>query len=178
MGKRSRKRGGGGTEVAASATTRAERDAARQRRAQALERSRGEGRPARKPRPGRTSYEDRPPAPWGSFPLVELCVLVGIVLLVGGFIVRGERGATMIVGGMALASLAGLELSIREHFAGFRSHTTLLAGAVGFVALALTFWLSHDRLVMVLAGATVFLGAFLVLRQVFVRRSGGVGFRR
>src|SRR3954468_21088273 len=177
MGKRSRKRGGG-TDVAPAPTTRAERDAARRRRAQALEQRRADGAPVRKRRPGRTSFEDRPPAPWGSFPLVELCVLLGIVLLVAGFVVRGERGATMIVGGMALASLAGLELSIREHFAGFRSHTTLLAGAVGFAALALTYWLSRDRVLMLLVAAAVFLGAFLVFRQVFVRRSGGVGFRR
>jgi hypothetical protein len=177
MGKRSRKRGGG-VDVAASPTTRAERDAARRRRAEALARTSADGKPARKPRPGRTSFEDRPPAPWGSFPLVELCVLVGIVLLVAGFVVRGERGASMIIGGMALASLAGLELSIREHFAGFRSHTTLLAGAVGFAALALTFYLTGDRVLMLTAAVVVGLGAFIVLRQVFVRRSGGVGFRR
>src|ERR687884_2289937 len=104
MGKRSRKRG----DIEASPTTRAERDAARRRRAEALARREAHGRTgARRPRPGRTSFEDRPPAPWGNFPLVELCVLLGIVLMVAGFVVRGERGATMIVGGMALASLAG-----------------------------------------------------------------------
>ena len=38
----------------------------------------------------------------------------------------------MLIGtGLALGSLAGLELSIREHFAGYRSHTLLLAGAAG-----------------------------------------------
>src|SRR4051812_23338890 len=132
MGKRSRQRGGG-ADVAASPTTRGERDAARRRRSEALAQQSAEGRPARRRRPGRTSFEDRPPAPWGSFPLVELSVLVGIVLLVAGFIVRGERGATMVIGGMALASLAGLELSIREHVAGFRAHPTLLAGGGGAV---------------------------------------------
>src|SRR4051794_29163447 len=176
MGKRSRKRGG--VDVATGPTHRAERAAPRRRRAEAVARAQSGDRPARKARPGRTSFEDRPPAPWGSFPLVELCVLVGIVLLVAGFIVRGERGASMIIGGMALASLAGLELSIREHFAGFRSHTTLLAGAVGFAALALTFYVTRDRVLMLPVAAVVFGGAFLVLRQVFVRRSGGVGFRR
>ena len=34
----------------------------------------------------------------------------------------------MIAAGVALASLAGLELSIREHLAGYRSHSTVLAG--------------------------------------------------
>src|SRR3954447_20688966 len=129
MGKRSRKRG----DVEASLTTRAERDAARARRAEAARRSQEHG--GRRPRTGRTSIDDRPPAPWGSFPLVELVVFVGIVLLVVGFIMRGERGVTMIIAGMALASLGGLELSIREHFAGFRSHTSLLAGAIALAAI-------------------------------------------
>jgi hypothetical protein len=177
MGKRSRKRGGG-VDVATSPTSRAERDEARRRRAEAVERAKADGRPARKRRPGKTSFEDRPPAPWGSFPLVELSVLVGIILLVAGFVVRGERGITMVLGGMALASLGGLELSIREHFAGFRSHTTLLAGAIALAAMAATYFSTKDRIVVLLVGVAVFLGAFLLMRQVFVRRSGGVGFRR
>jgi hypothetical protein len=175
MGKRSRKR----VDVEASATSRAERDAARVRRAEALEKRRAEGRDTRKPRPGRSSVDDRPPAPWGNFPLVELTVFVGIVLLVVGFIIRGDRGVTMIIGGMALASLGGLELSIREHFAGFRSHTTLLAGAVALAAIGATYLLSDkDQIVMVSAAAIAFIGAFFVFRRVFVHRSGGVAFRR
>src|SRR4051812_25049343 len=115
MGKRSRKR----ADVVASPTTRAERDAARARRAAAAQRSKEQGAP--RARPGRTSIDDRPPAPWGSFPLVELVVLLALILIVAGVIVRGERGATMIIGGLVLGSLGGLELSIREHFGGFRS---------------------------------------------------------
>jgi hypothetical protein len=174
MGKRSRKR----VDVETSATSRAERDAARVRRAEALEKRRAEGRDTRKPRPGRSSIDDRPPAPWGSFPLVEITVFVGIVLLVVGFIIRGDQGVTMIIGGMALASLGGLELSIREHFAGFRSHTTLLAGAVALAAIGATYLLSKDQLAMVSAAAIAFIGGFFVFRRVFVHRSGGVAFRR
>src|SRR5690348_10264631 len=103
MGKRSRKR----VEVEDSPTSRAERDAARARRAAAAERSK-EQRGGSRAKPGRTSIDDRPPAPWGSFPLVELVVLLALLLLVTGFIVRGERGATMIIGGLALGSLAGI----------------------------------------------------------------------
>jgi hypothetical protein len=175
MGKRSRKRG----DVAVSETTRAERDAARQRRAAEMARRQAEGRPTRKARPGRTSFEDRPPAPWGNFPLVEITVLVGIVLLVAGFIVRGERGITMVIGGMALASLGGLELSIREHFAGFRSHTTLLAGAVALAVIGATYLVGDkNQVAMVVAGALTFIGAFMVFRRVFVAKSGGMAFRR
>ena len=176
MGKIIRKRGG--VDVVDSHKTRSYRDEARRRRAEAVERARTEGKPARKPRPGRTSFEDRPPAPWGNFPLVELCILIGIILLVAGFVVRGERGITMVIGGMALASLGGLELSIREHIAGFRSHTTLLSGAIALGAMAVTYFTAREQVVVLLVGVTVFLGAFLVMRQVFVRRSGGVSFKR
>jgi hypothetical protein len=111
--------------------------------------------------------------------LVELTVLVGIVLLVAGFVVRGERGITMVIGGLALASLGGLELSIREHFAGFRSHTTLLAGAVALAAIGATYLLSDkNQIAMLSAAAIAFLGAFLLFRRVFIHRSGGVAFRR
>src|SRR5439155_15332426 len=82
MGRRSRKRGvpeRSGAGVAASSTSRAERDEARQRRAEAM--SRGESPAPRRRRPGKTSFEDRPPAPWGKFPLVEIVVLIALVLL-------------------------------------------------------------------------------------------------
>ncbi len=170
MGKRSRKRG----DVAASTTTRAERDAARERRAAAL--AREESAPRR--RPGKTSFEDRPPAPWGNFPLVELVILIGIVLLVSGFFVQGERGATMIIAGLALASLAGLELTIREHFAGFRSHTTLLAGAVAAVAIAAAYFATRDRFIALGVAVVAFAAAFWLFRRAFAKRTGGLAFRR
>ena len=173
MGKRSRKR----VEVEASPTSRAQRDAARARRAAAAERSKEQGARS-KPKPGRTSIDDRPPAPWGSFPLVELVVLLALILLVAGFIVRGERGATMVIGGLALGSLAGIELSIREHFGGFRSHTTLLAAVTAFAAGALTYVITRDRTAPIIAAAVVCMPAFWIYRQVFTRRTGGVGVRR
>jgi hypothetical protein len=172
MGKRSRKRG----DIEASATTRAERDAARARRAEALRRS--EHQVARRSRPGRTSIDDRPPAPWGGFPLVELVVLLALILIVAGFVVRGERGATMIVGGFALGSLAGTELSIREHFAGFRSHTTLLAALTGFLAGAVTYVVTKDRTITPAVAVLVFMPAFWFYREAFMRRTGGAAFRR
>src|SRR5437868_6446788 len=113
MGKRSRKRGysGAAGESHAATTTRAQRDAARERRAAAQ----AAGERPRK-RGGRPSIEDRPPPPWGTFPLVELAVLAAIGLFIGGIIVRGDRGGVMVVCALVLGSLAGLELSIREHF--------------------------------------------------------------
>jgi hypothetical protein len=183
MGKRSRKRGvpersGAGT--SASATSRAERDAARRRRAEALER--GERRPARR-RPGKTHFEDRPPAPWGKFPLVEIVVLISLVLLIGSFFVDTSRRAPMLLGGLALGSLAGLELSIREHFSGFRSHSALLAGAVAAASITITYFVTKGggagiAIVPVIVGGIVFMAAFWLFRQAFMKRTGGVGFRR
>jgi hypothetical protein len=185
MGRRSRKRGvpeRGATSVPAGDTSRAERDAARRRRAEAM--ARGETpTPRRRSRPGKTSFEDRPPAPWGKFPLVEIVVLIALVLLVGSFLVDSSRRGPMLLGGLALGSLAGLELSIREHFGGFRSHSALLAGAVAAAAITITYFITKGggasvAFVPVVVGGIVFMAAFWLFRSAFARRTGGVGFRR
>lgn len=175
-------RSGGG--VSASATSRAERDEARRRRAEAMARGETPSRSsARRRASGKTSFEDRPPAPWGKFPLVEIAVLVALVLLVGSFFVDSSRRAPMLLGGLALGSLAGLELSIREHFGGFRSHSALLAGAVAAAAITATYFVTKGggagiAIVPVVVGGVVFMAAFWLFRQAFSRRTGGVGFRR
>ena len=123
--------------------------------------------------------DERPPAPWGSFPLVELAVLVGIVLAVAGFIMGGDRGPVFIVTGLALGSIGGLELSIREHFAGYRSHSALLAGVPALIVLALLFYAgpaSIPPLARVAVGAAVFGVAFYLLAVTF-RRRAGVAFK-
>ena len=160
----------------ADMSSRAERDEARRRRAQAA----AAGGPARRPGVrGRPSIDERPPPPWGGFPLSELAVLVSIVLVVGSFIVRGDRGVMMFAAGLALGSLAGLEVSIREHFAGFRSHSTLLAGSLAVVAITVIALAAGQVFVPLLlaAGLAVFGISFWSLREAFRRRSGGVGFR-
>ena len=183
MGRWSRKRGvPERSSISPAGTSRAERDAARARRAQAGDRGSAR-RPADSPRRrrGRPSIQDRPPAPWGNFPLVELVVLLAIVMFVLGFVVGGTRGGVLLTGALALGSLAGLELSIREHFAGYRSHTTLLAGVAAFVAVVVTFFAlgkgTLARALLLPVAGLVFLASFWLLRQAFKRRSGGLGFR-
>jgi hypothetical protein len=134
-------------------------------------------RPTRRRRP---RADEPPPAPWGSFPLVELVVLIGIVMLVAGFIVSGNQGTVLIVTGLALASLGGLELAIREHFAGYRSHTLVLAGTAAVACLAALFIAAPSLLsppLRIAAAVAVFAFAAWGLTVVFRRASGGLAFR-
>lgn len=166
-----------------SGTSRAERDEARRKRAQAAQRRQaaaGTSSP-RTRRRGRPTIDERPPAPWGRFPLVELSVLIAIALFVGGLAIGGERGQIMLTGALGLGSLAGLELSIREHFAGYRSHSSLIAAVFAFVAMAVTFFAAGKgdvaRALLLPVAGIVFMASFWWLREVFKRRSGGLGFR-
>jgi hypothetical protein len=157
---------------APGAPTRAQRDEARRRRAEGGQTRRSYAR-------GRRSIDERPPAPWGSFPLSELAVLVAIVLIVASFPVGGDQGVVMFAAGLLLGTLAGLEVSIREHFAGFRSHSTLLAGCLAILTITAIALAAGEVFVPVLlaAGLVVFGIAFWSLREAFRRRSGGVSFR-
>jgi hypothetical protein len=119
--------------------------------------------------------EERPPAPWGSFPLAELAVLAGIVALLAGIL---GGNPTAIGVGVVLAGLGGLEVSVREHLAGYRSHTTLLAGTAFVLVTGGLYYLGGQILAVCLgAGAVAFLVAFLTLRRAFQRASGGLSFR-
>jgi hypothetical protein len=104
--------------------------------------------------------------------------VVAIIFLVAGFFVSPPRGAVMIGAGLVLGSLAGLELAVREHFAGYRSHTLLLAGAIG-VAVVAALYVSGAVVagIALLTGIAAF-GAFgWLFASAFRRRSGGALFR-
>jgi uncharacterized integral membrane protein len=121
-----------------------------------------------------TPGDDLPPAPWGSFPLAELTILAGIVML-GIGIFAGSPTALGV--GVVLACLGGMEVAIREHLAGYRSHTTLLAGAVFVFLVALLLYAAELKpLIAVAIGAAAFVLAFLALRRAFQRASGGLSF--
>ena len=129
--------------------------------------------PRRRPR-----LEEAPRAPWSPFPLVELCILLSIVLLVLGFLTAGHRGRVELAGGFTLMVLSVCELAVREHLAGYRSHSALLAGvtAVGLDAL-LFFFTSLPQVLLLVIGFAVFGVGLRTLRAVFMRRTGGLGFR-
>jgi hypothetical protein len=100
-----------------------------------------------------------------------------------GFIrFQHHTGKVMVAAAMVLGSLGGLEVSIREHFAGYRSHTTLLAASCAVGSMILISVIAGKAGLAILAlvvgvGVLVFVLAFYGLRQAFVRRSGGLGFR-
>jgi hypothetical protein len=167
MGRRSRKRGAPATRD--EPATRAERDAVRRERRQA----------ARPDRSGRPSATERPPAPWGNFPLSELVIFVGIVVILWGAFSGGDQGPKRVAGGLVLASLGGGELALREHLAGFRSHSTLLAGVAAFaVVTVVALGLGPLKLwVLTVVGLLVFAATLYAMRQLFKRRSGGISFR-
>ncbi len=131
--------------------------------------------PAAKPAARVAAPDDRPPAPWGKVPLAELVILGGIVALLIG-VIGGDPTAIGV--GVVLAGLGGLEVAVREHFAGYRSHTTLLAGAVFVLTVGALFYVADQILAVALAvGAVAFAIAFYLARRAFQRASGGLSFR-
>jgi hypothetical protein len=123
----------------------------------------------------RARLAEAPRAPWHPVPLSELCILAGLVCLVVGAL---DRRAALLALGFALVGLASLEVALREHLAGYRSHSALLALAGALAVVVPVAVATH--LARPLAGALVaalFAGGALGLRALFRRRSGGFGFR-
>jgi hypothetical protein len=133
------------------------------------------------PAPRTATYKSRPgeapKPPWAPFPLTELCILVAIVLLGLGFFSHGDRRGVMLAGGIVVVSLAAGELAVREHFAGYRSHTSLLAGICAILAAVALRIAGVPRVAILPVAVAAFAAAFVALRRAFARRSGGVGFR-
>jgi hypothetical protein len=105
-------------------------------------------------------------------------ILIGIVLILWGAL-SGRDGEERLLAGLVVASLGGGELALREHLAGYRSHSALLAGVAAFVAVTVVaLGLGPVKVWVLLAlGAAVFLSTFYAMRELFKRRSGGLGFR-
>ena len=89
-----------------------------------------------KPRGGpRTSptaptYGERPPAPWHPLPLSELLILVGAVGAAIGFAKSSHGfsdGGPAVLAGIGAVALGTIEVTLREHRSGYRSHAVMLA---------------------------------------------------
>jgi hypothetical protein len=140
--------------------------------------------PAPSPRPPsprtaarRSRRERAPQPPWGGFPLVELCALSAIVLGVWGILRGGRGGVVLLTAAMLLGSVAGLEVAIREHLGGYRSHTLVLSGVCAIAAVAIAFFADAPRTTLVAIAAAVLATGVVAFRQLFKRRSGGAGMK-
>jgi hypothetical protein len=115
--------------------------------------------------------DERPKPPWHPFPLVELSVLTGLVLLVLGFLNWDtDGGRAMLVAGMLLGSLGGLDTALREHFGGQRSHAGVLAGIPTVIVAAALYFAGVPWLVLVLVAVAVFWGSAVALGRAGDRR--------
>jgi hypothetical protein len=83
----------------------------------------------------------RPDAIWAPFPLTEIGMAVGIVIFLIGF----AGAPALLLAGVGVLVVVVSELCLREHFAGFRSHSILLALLpVTVVHLAIVLLVSED----------------------------------
>jgi hypothetical protein len=164
MGRRSRKRIVTPAGERAAATVAPARQEVRPADEQAL--ARAESAVPRRPR------REAPTPPWGSFPLVELCALAAIVVGVWGLLRGGRGGLIMLTVAGLLGSVAGLEVAIREHLGGYRSHTAVLAGTCAIGTVALLFFAGVQRPALLPVAAVVFAGAAFGFWTLFKRRAG------
>ncbi len=101
-----------------------------------------------------------------------------MICVVAGFVVGASSVGPLLAIGFSLISLASLELAAREHRAGYKSHSTILALAVAVLIDAPLYLLTgFPYQVLLILGAAVFLAAFGGLRRLFAQVTGGLGFR-
>ena len=112
-------------------------------------------------------------------PLVVLMLLVGalaitagiVLLVLGALNLSSDRGKLLLVMGMGLGSLGGLDTALREHLAGYRSHTTVIASLPAVTTAAAAYFAGVPWPLVVLAAAAVFAAVFWWMRRVFMRNA-------
>ena len=76
------------------------------------------------------SIGERPQAPWHPLPLSELLILVGAIGAAFGLFRLGNggisHGGPALLAGIAAVLIGTVEVTLREHLSGYRSHTLLL----------------------------------------------------
>jgi len=117
------------------------------------------------------AYGERPRGPFGGLPVSELAILGGAIALVVGVI---RQGGPALIGGLILCVLGVGEVTAREHFSGYRSHTVLLAAIPAVVAefvIALTVGPPRIKALLLVPVAGVFaLCAWFFRRRFLVAR--------
>lgn len=126
------------------------------------------------------SVGERPQAPWHPWPLSEMLILIGGIGAVVGMARLGHggiaNGGPVLFAGLAAVVLGTMEITWREHTAGYRSHTLILAllPVVVFhsvLALGLAAFTTVPRLLnvgLLFLDAAIFAVLFKLLRARFL----------
>jgi hypothetical protein len=128
----------------------------------------GQSRPRRQRSGPLGAYGERPPGPFGGLPVSEFAIFAGAVALVVGVI---RHSTLALIGGVVICLFGVVEVTSREHFSGYRSHTVLLAAipavAVEFL-IALTIGPPAVRALLLVPVAAVFATCAVLLRKRFL----------
>lgn len=123
---------------------------------------------------------ERPRAPWHPLPLSELLILVGAIGAVFGVIRLGHggisHGGPALVAGIAAVLIGTVEVTLREHLSGYRSHTLLLTllpvlvfhSATILIVSSLTTMPKLLNVVLVIVDVGLGMFLFRILRTRFV----------
>jgi hypothetical protein len=76
---------------------------------------------------------DRPQAPWHPLPLSELLIFVGVIGSVVAWVRGVESNGVLLAVSIGAVVIGTIEVTLREHLGGFRSHATMLAVIPGIV---------------------------------------------
>jgi hypothetical protein len=126
---------------------------------------------------------ERPQAPWHPLPLSELLIFVGAI----GFFIGLTRGISSggppLIAGLVAVVIGTVEVTLREHLSGYRSHTIVLAALPVIVldsllVLVISPLSTAVKLILVVVDVGVFISLFRLLRVRFAdarreRRLGG-----
>jgi hypothetical protein len=115
--------------------------------AESAQRAPAEARPEGSAQRRRPQLE-RPRAPWHPFPLSELLIIAGAVAVLFALANGPQHSVPALLAGLAAVAIGTLEVTLREHLAGYRSHAMLLA----LVAVAVM----HTALLVVLSSFVSF----------------------
>ena len=94
-------------------------------------------------------------------------MLIGFVAFIIGFV---NGGGPVVIVGLVVCGLGVVEVTAREHFAGYRSHTTLLAAVPAVVletVIVAIFGEPQQRALLLVFIVPVFAALFWRLRRRF-----------
>ena len=115
----------------------------------------------------------RPPPPWHPLPLSELLILFGAIGTVVGFTRGVSNGGAALFVGLAAVVIGTVEVMLREHLSGYRSHTLILAALPVIVldavlVLLISPFTTTLKLALVAIDVPLFVLLFKLLRTRFL----------